>query len=191
MAVAALIIGGGLVATGQIQEGRIAEAQGKFAKKIALRNQQALERQAKAESVAAGLEETRIARKEKILKGRQRAVVGKTGVGLAGATLEVLTDTAFQFSMGRNLALRRGVVRGRELRERGRIIAAQGRFAKTLGTQAKRLSYFKAGGSILGAIGTAGFLKAPATGVSRIGSISTPGTPASRHTLSGFGGGFG
>lgn len=172
MAVAALVIGGGLMAAGQIQEGRVAEAQGKFQKKIALRNQQALERQAKAETVAASLEESRIARREKIVKGRQRAIVGKTGIGLAGATLAFLTDTAFQFSMGRNLALRRGVVRGRELRERGRIIAAQGRWAKTLGTQAKRLSYFKAGGSILGAIGTAGFLKAPATAGATTGTAS-------------------
>lgn len=186
MAAAAIIVSSALKVAGIIQEGRIAEAQGKFAKKIALRNQQALERQAKAESVAASLEETRIARKEKITKARQRAVVGKTGVGLAGATLTVLTDTAFQFSMDRNLALRRGVIRGRELRERGRIIAAQGRFAKTVGTQAKRLSYFKAGGSILGSAGTSGFLKAPATAGTTTGSASTFGTTPAFTTSQRF-----
>ncbi len=147
------VAGAGLVALGHLQEGKIAEAQGKFAKDIALRNQQALERQAKAEREAADVEESRISRQEKIVKGRQRAVVGKSGIGLAGATLSVLADTAFQFSMDRNLVLRRGLIRGRELIQRGRIIAAQGRFARTLGLQAKRLSFIKAGGSILGAAG--------------------------------------
>ncbi len=140
-------------AFGQIQEGRIAEAQGKFAKQIAIRNQQALERQAKAEREASQVEESRVARQEKIVKGRQRALVGKSGIGLAGATLSLLADTAFQFSLDRNLILRRGLIRGRELRERGRIIAAQGRFARTIGKKLKQLSYIKAGGSILSGFG--------------------------------------
>ncbi len=135
-------------ALGQIQEGRIAEAQGKFAKQIAVRNQQSLERQAKAESVAAQVEEQRISRQGKIVSARQRAIFGKSGVGLAGASLDFLADTAFQFSLERNFALRTGAVRGRELRERGRIELAKGRFARTLGRQAKRLSFLKAGGSL-------------------------------------------
>jgi hypothetical protein len=164
MAPAALLIaGGGMMAAGAIQEGRIARAQGRFEQQIALRNQQALERQAKAEMEAAGIEEARVARQEKIAKARQRAVIGKSGIGLAGATLSVLTDTAFQFAMERNLILRRGMVRARELRERGQITAAQGRWAKRMGTQAERLSYFRAGGSILGSIGTAGLLKPGST----------------------------
>ena len=160
MASAALIIGGGLMAASAIQEGRIAEAQGKFAEKIGLQNQRALERQAKAEREAAALEETRVARKEKIVSARQRARrMGKTGVGLAGASLEFLADTAFQFSMERNLILRRGLIRGQELRWMGRMEQVKGKWAKRLGTQAKRLSYVKAGASILGSVGTAGFLK--------------------------------
>lgn len=154
-----LLAGGGLQAASAIQEGRVAKAQGDFAEKIAQRNQQALERQAKAEMEAAGVEESRIARQEKIAKGKARAAVGKSGVGLAGSTLAALTDIAYQFSMERSLTLRRGMVRGRELRERGRIIAAQGEWANIMGVQAKRLSYVKAGTSILGSVGTAGLLK--------------------------------
>lgn len=137
-------------AFGAIREGQIAEAQGEFAKQIAIRNQQALERQAIAERQASEIEESRIARREKIFKARQRAVVGKTGVGIAGATLSALADTAFQFSLERNLALRRGLLRGMELRERGAIELAKGRFAFGLGREAKKLSYVKAGVSILG-----------------------------------------
>ena len=155
MAVAILAYGV-LSAVSQIQQGRIAEAQGRFAKRIAERNQQALERQRKAELEAARIEESRVTRKEKIIKARQRAIIGKTGVGLAGATLSALADTAAQFSIERNLILRRGLIRGRELRERGKIELAKGEFAFTLGKQAKRLSYIKAGASILSSFGTSG-----------------------------------
>lgn len=172
---ALLITGGGLQAFAAIKQGQIAEAQGKFAKQIAIRNQQALERQRKAELAASRIEESRIARKEKIVEAQQRAVIGKSGIGLAGATLSVLADAAFQFSLGRNLALRRGLIAGRELRERGQIELAKGRFARTMGLEAKRLSYISAGGSILSAVGTAGLLsKAPvqtfATSPTRFGS---------------------
>ncbi|KKN12020.1 hypothetical protein LCGC14_1020680 [marine sediment metagenome] len=140
---------GGLQAAAQIQEGRIAKAQGSFANKIALRNQESLNRQAEAEKSASRLQEKRIARKQKIVQGRQLAKIGKGGAGLIDATLSALIDTATQFSIERNLALRRGVFMAGALRERGAIIAAQGRWAKTLGKQAARLSYVKAGASLL------------------------------------------
>ena len=159
MATAAVIIASTMMAASAIQEGEIAEAQGKFAEKIGLQNQRALERQAKAEREAATLEETRAARKGKIVSARQRARMGKTGVGLAGASLEFLADTAFQFSMERNLILRRGLIRGQELRWMGRMEQVKGKWAKRLGTQAKRLSYVKAGASILGSVGQAGMMQ--------------------------------
>ena len=159
------LAGGGLQAAAQIQEGRIAKAQGSFANKIALRNQESLNRQAEAEKSASRLQEERVARKQKIVQGRQLATIGKQGTGLAGATLASLVDTATQFFIERNLALRRGVFRAGALRERGAIIAAQGKWAKALGKQAQRLSFVKAGASIGTAIGTASLLSqaAPAT----------------------------
>lgn len=180
-----LIAGGALTAFAAIKEGQIAEAQGKFQKQIAIRNQQALERQRKAELAASQVEESRVARREKIVKARQRAIIGKTGVGLAGATLSVLAETAFQFSLERNLILRRGLIRGRELRERGQIIAAQGKFARTLGRQAKKLSFVKAGASILGAVGTAGLLSAPPP-LGQTVRVSQIGTPTPSLLPTGF-----
>lgn len=161
LAVPLILAGGGMMALSAIKQGQIAEAQGKFAEQIAIRNQQALERQAKAERAASRIEETRITRKEKIIKAQQRAIIGKSGVGLAGATLSLLTETAFQFSLERNLMLRRGVTRGRELIERGKIELAKGRWASVMGKQQKIASYFSAAGSILGAAGTAGLLSRP------------------------------
>ena len=184
----AILISGSLKAASQIQEGRIAKAQGSFANKIALRNQESLERQAKAERAASRVEEARISRREKIFKGRQRARIGKQATGLAGATLAALVDTAVQFSIERNLALRRGLVRGRELKRRGVIIAAQGRWAKTLGTQAKRLSYIKATGSILGSVAMASqFGTATSTGTA--GTFGTTPAFSTGQRFSSFSGG--
>lgn len=137
-------IGSTLLALSTVAEGNIAKAQGSLENKIALRNQESLLRQAKAEESASRLEERRIAKRQKIFQARQLAKIGKGGTGLAGATLAALVDTASQFSIERNLALRRGVFRAGALRERGAIIAAQGKFAKKLGKRAKDLSIFKA-----------------------------------------------
>ena len=183
MAPAAILIAGGLQAASAIQEGKIAAAQGSFAKKIALRNQESLNRQAKAEEAASRLEESRITRKQKIFQARQLATIGKQGTGLAGATLAALVDTASQFSIERNLALRRGVFRAGALRERGVIIAAKGRWAKTLGKQAQRLSYIKATGSLLSA---AALSSQFGGGVSTAGSPSTFGTTPAFTTQQRF-----
>ena len=135
-------------------------------------------RQAKAEQDAAAIDESRIARQEKIAKARQRAALGKTGGGLAGATLSLLADTAAQFSLDRNLTLRRGLIRSRELRARGGIIASQGAFAATIGKQAKKASFIKAAGSVLTAFALSG-LKFPSGGKVGTGG-GLPGLGGSR-----------
>ena len=160
MATAAILIGGGLLAASQIQEGRAAEKQGEFAKQIALRNQKALERQAVAEKEAAAIKSEQIARREKIVSGAQIAAAGKTGGQIAGSSLAFLADTARQFSLSRNFALRTGFFRSQELKEKGGIIAAEGRFAQSLGKFQKRTSFIKAGGTLLLTAGTA-FKPAP------------------------------
>ena len=136
-------------AIGQLQEGKIAERQGKFAKTVAIRNKMALDRQAKAEESASKIKEGRISRQQKLHMGMMRAAGAKTGGQLAGASMNVLADAAGQFSIDRNLALRTGLLRGQELRERGQIELAKGRWARTLGKKAKQMSYVKATGSIL------------------------------------------
>ncbi len=181
-----LLMAGGAKGAAIIQEGRIAKAQGSFEKKIALRNQQELERQADAEIAASKIESARISRRGKIAEAAQIAAVGKSGISLARSTLSVLADTAAQFFIERNLALRSGLFRARSLRQRGAIIAAQGRFAKTLGTQAQRLSFAKAGGSILGSAGASGAFKGGGAAGSKITTTQT-GTPTPSIRPSGTG----
>ncbi len=136
----------GVIAT--LQEGRAAEKQGQFAKQIALRNQRALERQAVAEQEAAAIKSEQIARQEKIVSGSQIAAASKSGGQIAGSSLSFLADTARQFSLSRNFALRAGLFRSQELKEKGGIIAAQGRFANALGKFQKRQSFLRAGAQV-------------------------------------------
>lgn len=149
-------MGAFLTALGSVKEGQIAAAQGDLDKEIALRNQKALDRQAKAEVEASKIEESRISRKGKATVAAAVAQVGKTGGQLKNASLSALTDIVAQFSIDRNLTLRRGLIKSRELKQRGGIIAAQGRFAKTVGRQRRTAAFLKASGGFLTAVGTAG-----------------------------------
>lgn len=171
MATVALIAGAGLIVTSQIKQGQIAAAQGKLDDKIAQRNKQALTRQAKAERDAAAIEEGRIARKSRIIQARLAVGAAKSGIGLEGASLESLTEAAFQFSLGRNLTLRRGLLRSRELIQRGKIVSAEGRFAKRIGKQ-KRTAFFTS------AAGTALFAGSQLGG----GTTQTTSTTLNRST---------
>jgi hypothetical protein len=141
-------LGGVFTAAAQVKQGQIARAQGQFEEEIQERNQAALERQAAAEKEAASVEESRIARRSKIVQARLSVGQSKSGIGLAGATLSALTDAAFQFSLDRSLTLRAGLLKSRELIQRGKILRAQGKFADAVG-RSKRDAFF------LGAIGTA------------------------------------
>ncbi len=154
-------------AFGLFKEGQIAAAQGRFDeqialrdREIALRNQKTLERQAKAEIAASRIEESRISRKGRFEVAAAIAQAGKSGGQLKNASLSALTDIVAQFFIDKNLALRRGLIRSRELKQRGVIIAAQGeitaakgRFARTIGRQRRTAKFIQAGGKTIQAIG--------------------------------------
>jgi len=142
-----------LSAASAIKQGQIAEAQGRFQEKIAERNAAALRRQAKARQEASFIEEQRLSKRQKLIQSAQRAAIGKSGVSIAGSTLSVLADTAYQFALDRNLILRQGLFDAQSFSEAAQLELARGKWAKTLGLQAKRASYIKAGSSILGSIG--------------------------------------
>ena len=174
----------GVIAT--LQEGRAAEKQGQFAKQIALRNQRALERQAVAEKEAAAVQEKQIARRQKIVEGAQIATAGKSGGQISGATLSFLTDTARQFSLSRNFALRAGLFRSQELKEKGGIIAAQGRFASALGKFQKRQSFLRAGAQV-GEILATGTSSTKQTQTTQTSSQSSGGFTQSDRNFLGLG----
>ena len=148
-------VGGAFQAASQLKQGQIAEAQGRFEEKIALRNQQALNRQANAEIEASKVEEQRISRRSKITQAQIRVnQVGKSGIEIKGATVAALLDIANQFTVDRSLALRTGLIRSRELIQKGKIIAAGGRFAKVIGKSRRKAFQLAALGTALGTAGS-------------------------------------
>ena len=151
-----ILASGGLMAAGQVQEGRIAKAQGSLENKLALREQEALNRRAIATEEAGKIETDRIAREEKLAKGAARATTGKQGGGLGGSSLAALTDMAAQYSIQKNITLRNYFTESRNLRQQGKIMAVKGKWAKTLGKQTNKLAYVKAGATILASAYTAG-----------------------------------
>jgi len=153
---AVFLIGAAMSAGAAVHQGMIAKKQGDFQEKLAEHNQDALERQAKAERDAARFDEGRIARRQKLVEAAQMAGAAKSGVGLAGSSINVLADTAFQFSLDRNLRLRQGVIKGQELKDRGNVIMAEGKFAKSVGKAKQTAGFIQAGGSILSSYGAMG-----------------------------------
>ena len=134
-------------AASSIQEGQVANAQGKASNDIAELNASNLERQAAARREAATLEDTRQVRRSEMALGSQIARGGASG---AVSDVDVLADTAFQFAMDRNLILRQGLVESQGLLGQAGMMRAQGKFAKKVGKHKRTTSYVKAGGTILG-----------------------------------------
>ena len=157
----AIIAGGVLTAKGQIDAGRAAEAQGKAEQRIAQFNALQKEREAKSRVEAAGLEEERVAKKQKIFQAEQRVRFAKSGITVGeGTELDFLVETAGEFATERALTLRQGLVESSQLKGQAKILRAQGALAKSLGKAAKRSSRFKAAGTILTAVGASGVLNA-------------------------------
>lgn len=166
--------GAGLQAAGQIKAGRLAEAEGKASQRMAEFNARQLERQAKEEQEAAGVEAERVARAEKIAAGRAIARGGKSGVALEGSRIDELADMASTFAIDRNLILRRGLLRAGTLKGQASIQRVQGKLAKIRGRETKRASLLKAGGTLL-----AGGFAASSAGKSSSTTSPFVGPPAS------------
>ncbi len=94
VAVIAIVGGAGLQAYGQYKQGKAAQAQAKAQSAINLYNSKVAKRQAEAEATAAKFESKQAKKRAEALKGRQRALIGASGVEAEGSPLLVQEDTA-------------------------------------------------------------------------------------------------
>jgi len=158
----AMLGGSAMMAGSQIQEGRIASAQGKAEEKIAKFNAVQKEREARSRMEAASIQEERVAKQEKIVKAEQRAAFAKSGITLEGSPLGLLAETAGEFARERALTLREGMIQSGQLKSEASILRAGGKLSAQLGKAQRTASFIKAGGTMLSAFGTVGKLnKAP------------------------------
>jgi len=151
----ALIVGTSLQAAGQIQQGRVAEAEGEAQEEWAEYNAKVMEADAAERMAAAKMEESRVAREQKMARGVQKAAFAKAGVTLEGSPLEVIADTYEQYAIDRGLVLRQGLLASRGLRQQAQFARYRGQIARAKGKAAKRASYLQAFGTMGMAAGSA------------------------------------
>ena len=96
--VGAVAAGAGVQAYGQYQQGKQAQSQAKAQAAINLFNSKVAKRQAEAEATAARFESKQAKKRAKALKGRQRALIGASGVEVEGSPLLVQEDTAAELA---------------------------------------------------------------------------------------------
>lgn len=150
------IVAGSLTAISKVQEGRAARQAGDTQEQIAQRNALLAERQAEAEQQAAVEAAKKQEREGRALKGRQRAVIAKSGVAARGSPLAVLVETAENLEADRLTILREGAISAAQRRGQAGVFRAQGAAASARGRAASRAANLAATGTLLSTVGTVG-----------------------------------
>jgi hypothetical protein len=153
-----LLVAGAVVGTtATIQQGRAADAQGRFQEKIAARNAEEKRKEAEGARTAAAEAAIEAERQGKEAKGRRRAAQAVSGTAIGrGSNLTTLVKEAEILEADRLTILREGAIRGSSLEAQAGNIQAQGTAAKARGSAAKRASVLSATGGALSSTATIG-----------------------------------
>ena len=163
------VIGAVLMAGATVQEGRLAEAQGKAERKFAEFNARMQEREAKSKMDAASIEEQRISKKARAIAGSQKAKMAAAGLDVStGTALDVFAETARESYVDRSLTLRKGMIQKVNLEAQAAATRAQGKLAEKMGKAQKKVAYMKAAGQL-------------AMGFSSLGGTQQAGTTANQQ----------
>lgn len=146
-----------------IQQGRIADAEGRAEDKLQERNARVFEQDADARERKARFDQLRqVVAGVKVL-GRLRARLGASGARLdVGAPIRALSDQAEELELDNLLIGFEGAVEAGRFRERAVLSRFKGSLAKIRGKAARQASFLKAGTSLLSDFSTAkqeGFLE--------------------------------
>jgi len=145
-----MLAGAGVAAAGQIQAGRVAEAEGKSAQNLANYNAAVMEQEAKAAEQKGRFEQQRQAKKAERIKSRLRASIAKTGavVGV-GTPLLVETEQAAELDLENLLIGYEARTMARRARSQAEIDRLSGKVAKRRGKAERLASYTQAGTTLL------------------------------------------
>lgn len=146
-AVLASVAAAGVGTYAAVQQGKAADAQGKYNQKIAQNNATSAMQQAKFEA-------DRIKKRNRLLRGKQRANYLKSGIDLSGSAEDVMMDSAIEGALDVAAAQYAGATQSQAYSTRGKLAAIQG-------TNAKRGSYYQAAGTLLSGVGSAASESAP------------------------------
>lgn len=165
-----------------IQQGRIAQAQGKAQQKINEYNARQAEMEGKSRMQAARLEADRFSRKASFINAANRAKAAKAGISISDSptTLDVLADTAYQLHLDTNIISQSGMNDYIRAQNQQSLLRAEGAFAKEQGDIAQKWGYI-AGGTQLataGATAYGGYKSATLKPTTTSGSSSGLGSTA-------------
>lgn len=146
----AFLVAGAAKAASAIQQGRIADAEGRAQAKLAERNAQIAEQDAVAREQKAQFDSLRQSVAAGVVMGRLTARLGASGARLdVGAPIRVLSEQMEELELDNLLIGFEGQVDAARFREQAVISRFKGSLAKTRGKSARDASFFKAGTSLL------------------------------------------
>ena len=158
-----MLIGTGLTAAGQIQQGRVAEAEAKSAQNMANYNAAVMEQTAKTQELKTKFELGRQAEEARRIKGALRAKVGKAG-GIGSPVFEELTgEQAMELDLDNLLIGYEGRRKAERARNQANLDVMQGKIYREQGKNARTASYIGAGTSLLTGFSGYGDYKKPKT----------------------------
>lgn len=164
LAIAATMIGGGVMAYSQVQQGKAAEAEGKAAYNESVNQNKLYEYNARVNKIQAAevqnkaIYEATLHRKQtRALIGRQRAGMAAAGLSLTeGSPMSLIEETAAKSETDAQMILREGLINRQayeaaawQNKAAGTMALTRGINAKRAGKNAKKASLWQAGGTLL------------------------------------------
>lgn len=144
-----------LSAAGQIQAGRVAEAQSKSAQNIANYNAAVQEREALALKQKAAFESKRQAKRAARVKSRLRAALGAAGGLGSPVAADLAAEQAAELELENLLIGYEGEIGAQRALSQAELDRLQGKLYRQKGKAARQASYFRAGSTLLQGFGTA------------------------------------
>ena len=144
-----------LMAAGQIQQGRAAEAEAKSAQNMANYNALVQEREAKATRAATDFKQMRQAKEAERIKSSMLAKMGQGSIPGAGTNVLIQGEQAEELELENLLIGYEGELTAQRSESQAAADRLQGKIYKQKGKNLKTASYYKAGSSLLTGFGNA------------------------------------
>ena len=156
LAVPLIIAGTTVAAAGAIQAGRVAEAQGRSAQRMAEYNAAIQEREALALKQKAGFESKRQAARGARIKSALTAKIAAAGGLGSPVAADLAAEQAAELELENLLIGYEGEIGAQRALSKAELDRLQGKISRQRGKAARKASYFRAGSTLLTGFGQAG-----------------------------------
>ena len=143
-------------AVGAVKSGQQQKVNADFQSRMALRDQQVAERQAKAAEMKAAYDQQRFRSRAASMMAATRAQLGASGALMGtGTPLAILGSQAAELALDSSMIGYNAMVGAAGYRDQGSLDAVQSKMYTQAGKSAQEASYWKAGSSIMQGFGSA------------------------------------